>query len=109
MLIMMLCSSNLKTSSWFCECVSTVLNNEVVVYLVVKGIVMEERDPKILVIALDFLSRALLKLEYLEVVVNCILYEAACPAALTCNLLHINIQLYGVIMAQKTYHSNHRH
>ena len=106
---MTLCSTNLTTSSWFCECVSTVLNNEVVVYLVVKGIVAEERDLKILVIALDFLSQALLELEYLEVVADCILQEAMCPAASTCNLLHINIQLYGVIMTQKTYHSNHRH
>ena len=78
-------------------------------YLVVKGIVVEEWDSKILVIALDFLGRALLELEYLEVVVNCILQEAVCLAALTCNLLHINIQLYRVIMMQKTYHSNHRH
>ena len=105
----MLCLPNLTTSSWFCECVSTVLNNEVVVYFVVKGIVAEEQDLKILVIVLDFLSQALLEPEHLEVVANCILQEATCPAASTYNLLHINIQLYEVIMMQKTYHLNHRH
>ena len=70
---MTLCSPNPTTSSWFCECVSTVLNNEVVVYFVVKGIVAEEQDLKILVIVLNFLGQALLESEHLEVVANCIL------------------------------------